>query len=132
MHEDQLFQDAGNNLFQLARLNRQSMTEAETLLWRCLKGRKLMGHKFRRQHPFKRYIIDFYCPDSQLAIELDGEYHDDLKQKEYDEERTRELSDVGVQVIRFKNKDVVQNLPSVLQEISLHLRISPSRKKKTE
>jgi very-short-patch-repair endonuclease len=126
MHEDELYKGATPPLFQFARGNRQSPTEAEKLLWMNLRGRRLKGFKFRRQHPLEKFIVDFYCPESRLAIELDGGYHDEAEQSEIDA-RTLELNAVGIQVIRFKNSEVIENMASVLKKISLHLRPDPAR-----
>ena len=127
MHEDELYKGATPPLFQFARANRQSHTETEKLLWMNLRGRRLKGYKFRRQHPLEKFIVDFYCSESRLAIELDGGYHDEAGQSEIDAQRTLELNAVGIQVIRFKNREVIENMASVLKRISLHLRHDPGR-----
>jgi very-short-patch-repair endonuclease len=95
---------------------RRSQTEAETLLWKHLRDRRLCGHKFRRQHPFSPYIADFYCAEKSLIVELDGSQH--LQQKEYDTERTRFLNAKGNTVLRFWNDEVLKNINGVLKTIS--------------
>ncbi|MGC1241070.1 MAG: endonuclease domain-containing protein [Chryseosolibacter sp.] len=79
------------------------------------------GYKFRRQHPIADFIADFYCHECKLIVELDGEYHDDIGQKQYDEGRTYELNELKVKVIRFTNREVFDHIAFVLDEISAHL-----------
>ena len=100
-----------------ARELRKSLTDAEQLIWYLLRGRRLCGHKFRRQHPVGCYIVDFYCHEKCLAVELDGGGHADDRQEDYDAERSEFLKDSGVQVVRFWNHDVLCNTEAVLEEI---------------
>lgn len=96
---------------------RKTLTPAEAFLWNHLKAKKLDGRKFRRQHGINQYIVDFYCAEKQLVIELDGEVHNTANAKENDEKRTTVLTDLGLKVIRFENKMFFENLTSVLKEI---------------
>jgi very-short-patch-repair endonuclease len=105
-----------------ARNLRQNLTPAEQILWQHLRNRKLHGLKFRRQHPIGRFIVDFYCPESRLIVELDGEIHD--RQFEYDTARTEQLQAYGDRVLRFQNQEVLDRLSSVLDEI---LRVARSQ-----
>ena len=91
------------------------MTPAEQILWKHLRGRRLHGLKFRRQHPLGRFIADFYCAEHRLVIELDGDIHRD--QQEYDEARTDTLRNYGYRVLRFSNEAVFQRLDKVLEAI---------------
>jgi len=100
-----------------ARELRQVETETEKILWQALRGKRLNGLKFRRQHPYEHYVLDFFCVEHQLAVELDGSVHDVLDQAAYDEERTNFLNEHGLHIIRFRNEDVKKNLSSVLQKI---------------
>lgn len=100
-----------------ARELRQEQTEAEKIMWESLRGKRLNGLKFRRQHPYEHYVLDFFCVEHQLAVELDGSVHDALDQAAYDEERTRFLNERGLKIIRFKNNEVEKNLPDVLRRI---------------
>ena len=75
------------------------MTDAERAMWRCLRGRQVSGLKFRRQHPFGDYILDFACLEIMLVIEIDGGQHQELA--EYDAIRTRNLLEAGFHVLRF-------------------------------
>ena len=96
---------------------RRHMTPAEAKLWTYLKGKQLEGRKFRRQHSVRQYILDFYCPASRLAIELDGEAHNSVIAAEYDHERTLFLEATGIRVIRFENKTVFDYPDWVLEQI---------------
>lgn len=96
---------------------RKNSTEAENLLWANLRNRKLGGFKFRRQQHMEGFILDFYCHESRLGVEVDGEIHNKKEQKEYDEQRTKYLEELGIEIIRFKNDDVIHNMHSVLNEI---------------
>ena len=102
-----------------ARELRRPMTPQETKLWQHLRGKQLYGIKFRRQHPIFRFILDFYCPQYKLVIEIDGESHAEPDQQRYDEARTAWLEEEqGLRVIRFANQDVDTNLEGVLAEIA--------------
>lgn len=96
---------------------RNNLTPAEAALWGYLKGKQMEGRKFRRQHSFGNYILDFYCPSEKLAIELDGEHHFTVEGAAYDLERTRFLNAHGISVIRFENKLVFERLEFILDEI---------------
>jgi very-short-patch-repair endonuclease len=104
-----------------ARRLRKTMTGAERKLWRVIRDRQLAGAKFRRQHPLGPYVIDFYCEESQIAVEVDGMQH----VPERDDGRTAWLEAHGCRVIRFWNHEVLQQLPAVLETISLALTASP-------
>ncbi len=84
-------------------------TSAEGTLWRYLKRSQLRGRKFRRQHSIGPYVIDFYCPAEKLAVELDGETHNDPGRREYDAEREVYLRDQGIRIVRFENKEGFEN-----------------------
>ena len=96
---------------------RNNLTPAEAYLWKQLQRRKFKGRKFRRQHSIENFIVDFYCAEEQLIIELDGEVHKTPLSEEKDEKRTKKLEDFGFKVIRFENRMVFDFLPSVLKEI---------------
>lgn len=85
---------------------RSSLTPAEAFLWKRLQRSQLEGRKFRRQHSFGQYIMDFYCPDEKLAVELDGMQHFTEDGIKYDEARTVYLNNLGIRVIRFENAEV--------------------------
>jgi len=100
---------------------RNNLTPAEATLWKYLQHCKLDGRKFRRQHSVKKYILDFYCPAEKLGIELDGNIHSGFASDEYDNERTEQLNELGIRIIRFENKDVYQE-ENVLAEIRKHFK----------
>ncbi|KKP67377.1 MAG: hypothetical protein UR66_C0016G0015 [Candidatus Moranbacteria bacterium GW2011_GWE1_35_17] len=97
---------------------RSSATPQEIILWSRLKGKRL-GCKFRRQQSFGKYIVDFYCPEKNLVIELDGWQH--KEQIEYDNERSKFLESLNLKIIRFWNNDINNNLDSVILEIEKYL-----------
>jgi very-short-patch-repair endonuclease len=101
----------------VAREMRRAPTAAEERLWSHLRNRQLAGAKFRRQHPFQRFVLDFYCPASRLVIEVDGDVHSDPDQAARDEERTRHLAVHGLRVIRFRNEEVLYDITTVLERI---------------
>ena len=94
---------------------RQAMTLAEQRLWARLRNRNLAGLKFRRQHPIGRFIVDFYCAQYRLVIELDGSIH--MRQRSRDSARTAWLESQGYQELRFSNERVYEQLEMVLEEI---------------
>lgn len=108
---------AGKNEFEKARLLRKHMTSSEKILWQVLRKKRLSGLIFRRQHPVGRFIVDFYCHQAKLVIEVDGNIHNTLQNIEYDENRTFELEIFGLKVIRFKNEEISNNLGNVLKTI---------------
>ena len=99
-----------------ARAMRQHPTEAENALWEMLRGKKL-GDKFRRQHVIGDFIVDFICLQKQLVIEVDGDYHNDAKQKEADDLREQILKELGYEVIRFTNEQVLNDTEQTLTVI---------------
>lgn len=109
----------------LCKTLRVSQTSAEKYIWDILRNRQLEWLKFRRQHPFWRYIADFYCDSIWLVLELDGKIHE--KQKEYDEVRDEIITNYGVTIIRVSNEDVFENTTKVLEKI-LNFIPSPLRR----
>ncbi|MEM7131245.1 MAG: DUF559 domain-containing protein [Chloroflexota bacterium] len=102
-------------LRQRARELRQEQTAAETRLWHHLRGRKVHGLKFRRQHPIERFIVDFYCAEHQLVIEVDGRIHEDRAVQ--DQQRTDWLEARGYRVMRFTNREVFHDIQGTLDRI---------------
>ena len=98
-----------------ARQLRRQMTPAEKRLWAAIRGRRLDGLKFRRQHALGSYIVDFVCSEKRLIIEVDGDVHDE--QMDYDAARTEHLEQYGYRVVRFRNAEVLDDLESVLEKI---------------
>ena len=104
---------------------RRNLSPAEALLWTNLKGSKLDGKKFRRQHSIGPYIADFYCPECRVIVELDGARHTGPLEVLRDDSRTRFLEKFGIRVIRFENKQVFQNPEGVLDAIRTVIRSKP-------
>ena len=96
---------------------RRSLTPAEAVLWNVLKGSKLDGRKFRRQHGIGDYVIDFYCPEERLSVELDGDGHMTLPGAVHDSERRRFFRHFGIRVVRFENELVFKDLELVVEMI---------------
>ena len=117
-----MHQGARPSVFENAKNNRQQNTPAEAALWEAIRLKKLDGFKFRNQHALGSYVVDFYCHEAKMAIEVDGEYHADPNQKEYDEERTKRIEASGVKIIRFTNHEVMTNLEEVLVKIREYLK----------
>jgi len=88
---------------------RQYQTRAEELVWRFLRSRQLLGFKFKRQYSIDHFVIDFYCPELKLALELDGGTHTDPKQKEYDKKREKYLEKYNLTFIRIKDEELFGN-----------------------
>src|SRR5690625_6807919 len=83
-------------------------TKAEYLLWQGLRRRQVAGRKFRRQHSIGRFIVDFYCPEEKLIVEIDGSIHDDPARAAYDDKRHQWLEQQGMRVIRIDNESVLR------------------------
>jgi very-short-patch-repair endonuclease len=102
-----------------ARVLRRTMTKAESRLWERIRARQLEDLKFRRQYAVGNFILDFYCADHKLAIEVDGSIH--IGQEEHDLARTQFLQNYGYSVLRFKNEEVFNDIEDVLNRIIAHV-----------
>lgn len=110
------------DLLETRRQLRQAGEAAEAVLWTVIKNRKIDGFKFRRQFSIGPYIMDFYCPEAKLGIELDGAGHQTLDGVKYDKVRSDYLSrEQGIHIIRFENRDLYYNLEGVVKEIEKEL-----------
>jgi very-short-patch-repair endonuclease len=96
---------------------RRKQTDAERKLWSVLRNRQLSGAKFRRQFSLGRYVLDFYSPEYKLGIEADGSQHYEDQGRRRDEQRARELSNLGIQILRFSDRDILNNLEGVCKAI---------------
>jgi len=112
-----MFYNAKPHIFEKAKMLRKNMTEAELKLWERLKGKQMLGLRFRPQHPIDMFIADFYCHPVKLVIEIDGGIHQSTYQKEYDFGREGELENWGIQVIRFTNEEIENNINQVIKQI---------------
>ena len=111
-----MFDGANYLVFELAKDLRRNMTDAENVLWMNLK-QGIRGLKFRRQHPINIYIADFYCHKVKLIVEADGTIHNKPEIKEYDEKREKDLVDSGCYILRFSNKQIMNDISTVLLKI---------------
>ncbi|UTO20261.1 endonuclease domain-containing protein [Acinetobacter sp. Z1] len=102
-------------LLEFAKNMRSNATDAEHLLWQLLRAKRFMNLKFRRQHVIAPYIVDFYCHELGLVIELDGNQHGTDDGKEYDAARTKFLEALGLKVVRYWNHDVLGRTNMVLE-----------------
>jgi very-short-patch-repair endonuclease len=102
-------------LKEYARKLRNDSTFTEIMLWNYLKGKQLRGQDFDRQRPIDNYIVDFYCKDLQLAIEVDGESH--YGNEERDIRKDKHLKQLGVTVLRFDDSDIIYQLDKVIEKI---------------
>ena len=98
-----------------ARALRRASTPAETILWRLLRGRRLAGAKFRRQHPLGPYVVDFFCEEARLVVEADGRHH--VGAPEHDIVRDRWFLAAGIIVLRFWNQQILDEPEAVLRRI---------------
>ncbi len=102
----------------IARALRRNQTDAERKLWARLRGLRLVGLRFRRQHAIGNYIVDFVCLEKRLVLEIDGSQHNETYTIRKDAERTRWLESEGYHVLRFWDNDVLMNIDGVLDKIS--------------
>jgi len=118
---DNFYFGASEEIIRRARDLRKRMTQPEEKMWQLLRNGQFHNLKFRRQHPIRRFIVDFYCHELKLVVEIDGSIHDTEIQKELDENRTFMIEELGLKVIRFKNQMVMNDITSVLTEIEKHI-----------
>ena len=107
---------------------RHNMTQPEIILWSNIRRRQINGFRFRRQYSVDEYIIDFYCSELRLAIEIDGENHNLLDNKEYDLEREEKIKLYGIDFLRFSNKEVVDNIEDVVKKIYAVVKLKANQK----
>jgi very-short-patch-repair endonuclease len=115
---------------QIARKLRKDMTLAEILLWKELKGKKVLGYDFHRQKPIDEYVVDFYCPRLKLILEIDGDSHDG--KEESDKIRQEKLESLGLTVLRFWDLDVKANVDGIVGQLKEWIESNmthPSRQK---
>ncbi len=110
------FEETPKRLINLARAFRRRRTSAEGVLWGLVRSRR-MGVKFRRQHPIEPFVLDFYCHELRLAVELDGSQHTAPAQRIGDDRRTAALAARGIQVLRFSNLEILQETQAVAETL---------------
>ena len=116
-----MYYGASPKLFEFARLMRENPTEAEDEMWRIIGQKCFSQFKFRRQHPIANFIADFYCHSLKLVIEVDGGYHCDRSQMEFDSFRDEDMTRFSISVLRFSNADVLTNETVVVNRIMMWL-----------
>jgi imidazole glycerol-phosphate synthase subunit HisF len=116
MRNKRMHAGAEKHIYEKARLLRRQLTSAEEVLWQYLKAKPL-GYKFRRQHPYSIYILDFYCHQLKLVIEVDGEFHDVEEVKKNDQYRQALLEKDGLMMIRFTNNEVLHQMQLVMAKL---------------
>ena len=119
--EVSMFYGAMPILFEFAKKMRNNQTEAESILWQHLSNNQRYEFRFKRQHPVKYFIADFYCHIKKLIIEIDGGYHQIPEQYEYDRNRDYELDELGLKIIHFTNEQVLFDIENTLKTIDNEL-----------
>src|SRR4030095_12697867 len=120
-YHKRLYKNAEGLTFEFAKSARKNPTVAEAILWESLRNKRLNSFKFIRQHPIAEFVADFYCPEKKLVIEVDGSIHREKEQVEYDRERTEIFEKMEIQVMRFTNLMIRNNLGLVLKTILAEL-----------
>ncbi|MFO7888699.1 MAG: DUF559 domain-containing protein [bacterium] len=100
-----------------ARKLRKNMTEAERKLWSHIRKKQIKDIQFLRQRPIGNYVVDFYAPEVELVVEVDGGQHYQGEEKEYDQKRDDYLQGLGIRILRFSNKEVLENVGGIVGEI---------------
>jgi len=109
-------------MVEFAKQNRKHSTKTEEIVWEALRNRKLDGFKFRRQHPINVFIPDFVCLEKNVIVEIDGEYHNDPDQRQFDEMRDRWLKEFNYKMIRLTNEEILHDFETSLQKIRAALK----------
>ena len=116
-----LYYGASIEIFMRAEVLRNNMTETEKILWGRLNNNQISGFKFRRQHPINKFIADFYCHKAKLVIELDGKIHGQKEIAEHDAGREYVIKGFGLEILRFKNEEILNDLENVISKIQARL-----------
>ena len=115
--ERNMFYGANKSTFLKAVELRKSQTPAEKVLWGYLNNRRIFKYRFKRQHPIDIFIVDFYCHKCKLVIEVDGEIHLHSDKQVYDQGRSSDIEKYGIRIIRFTNKEILENINNVIEKI---------------
>ena len=126
MEKRTLHQFANAGVFGNAKMLRASMTHTEKMLWEELKNKKL-GVKFRRQHPLGIYVLDFYCHELGLVIEVDGEYHLRTLQRIDDIEKDQILKEAGLTILRITDQEITDQITTTIEKIQCLIKIVKNR-----
>jgi very-short-patch-repair endonuclease len=106
-----------STMTQRRRTLRKNLPEAEIILWSKLSCKQMLGYKFRRQYSVDQYVIDFYCPELKVAIEVDSDSHFMPGAQEQDKARQEHIEAFGIRFLRFTNEDVCKNVDGVCQTV---------------
>jgi very-short-patch-repair endonuclease len=115
--ERNMFYGAKRRTFLKAYELRKNETDTEKKLWEYLNDRKIFKYRFKRQHPIDIFIVDFYCHRLKLAIEVDGEIHQKPEKQTYDEGRSFDIEKFGIQILRFSNEEIIEEIDNVIEKI---------------
>ena len=126
----EMFYGAAPILFEFAKQMRNNPTEAESILWQYLSNNQRKGCRFKRQHPIKYFIADFYCHSKKIIIEIDGGYHQIPEQYEYDRNKDYELEELGLKVLHFTNEQVLFDIENTIRVIDEELTPHPLKGEK--
>lgn len=108
-------------LKELARQLRNNSTKAEIILWLKLKGKQMYGYDFHRQKPIDNYILDFFCYELMMGIEVDGYSHEFLEIQEKDTIKEKRMNELGISVLRFSDEQVLKDMENVLRAIEFFI-----------
>ena len=112
---------ASKTIFQYAELLRKNLTEREKIVWEKL-CKKQLGVKIRRQHPIWKYVADYYCHEIKLVIEIDGGIHLSKENRECDINREVTLKEFGIEIIRFTNDEIINDIDNVIEQIRIKIK----------
>lgn len=112
-----MFYGANPSIFEKAKMLRSNMTSHEKRLWEELNANKIMGLRFKAQHPVDAFVADFYCHKLKLVIEVDGHSHDSENQSAYDQNRNVIMNNLGITVLRFRNDQIENDINNVIEII---------------
>ena len=118
-----MFYGAKKNIFLKAIELRNNMTEAEKVLWEELKKKEIFKARWKRQHPIDIFVVDFYCHKYKLAIEVDGEIHLKEEIREHDDGRAHDIEKFGIKILRFTNKQVLEEIEFVKNRILIEINL---------
>jgi very-short-patch-repair endonuclease len=107
---------------------RQNQTNAEELVWRYLRDRQMLGYKFRRQYSVNHFVIDFYCPELKLAVEIDGASHNNPEQQKKDISRQKYVEAFNIKIVRIKDKELLENPNKAFNKLEAAIKLLDKKK----
>ncbi len=121
-YRDNLFYNSSKLQIEFAGTLRKTMTNSEKKLWQHLRNKKIKGFHFRRQHAMGQFVADFYCHKAKLLIEVDGEIHNTILNKNYDKTRDKIIKEQGITVMRFSNNEILNSIDRVIEKVKNNLK----------